>query len=778
MDQAKQAIRATLRPGAARAGMGLLCFLISLALGLRCGQVGVLFWAVILKAANGGPLHGPIGWAIVLAFLVGTGPIRGTSALTVYDCEAERTTYEVVDLLATEDCPRRESQYQPPETRQMQILHIESRQIVQGHQCTVIVTKNVASCESVTHHLYGVMTTVWRQATILPAKDCREAVKTGRVRVQGRTIDVDLDTIRTSAFFTQGGTDGSGWVVCRTFKSGSHMIKSGYEQTMVELYVGTVSGAYDQMAGTVKFKGVTELLAKGTLADSVVGRIVWDVPGDVDCSAKTSRIYLGAGNVHRPKETTTGLTGSIALIESEGTGQFAGFHLRRRSTYCGMDCYHTQVAGLLTCPIANGTVPKTFPFRADLGKDLSDPQLLSRIGYLHLDTNQRMTDRFQTVMDNLCQVEMAAWRSRLHNLAGTDSPYALLDTYGRGFTMQVAGAAAYILKCAEREATRADYRNCTQEVPVKVGDDIKFADPLTWIVKDFPTIVPCSPVMPVRWNIMGKWYCATPGVRPCNAPRQMASGLNRTEEGDFSRGLGKGIFTESQMAEHKAFWRAATSRRAVVSKATLDASLNSHGGDLGVPLSTSDLNAIATSFQEWAFPLLPELGRLVNIFGGAFLILSVLGSLASCTIRMMQVYADQGCGPWVLLGVWNTLYTVFHVPQTLLRQGIENVKRYYDPTAAPDILRGSNGGRPGGGGGMPEQRSLIEMEEGLPLAEGAGDQPPTSASAPPELAPPAAAAGPQPPVRIYPSDRLEEIRMGRLPAIQEEDPRRGGQGPP
>ena len=171
-------------------------------------------------------------------------------------------------------------------------------------------------------------------------------------------------------------------------------------------------------------------------------------------------------------------------------------------------------------------------------------------------------------MHNLCQVEMAAWRSKLHNLAGTDNPYALLDHYGRGFTLQVAGAAAYIIKCGRLNATRADYRNCTQEVPVAVKGQTKFADPFTWIIKDYPTVVPCSPIMPVRWNIMGKWFCATPGIRPCPAPPQLQSGLNRTTEGDFTRALGKGIYTDSQMRQHRELWKATTSRRAVVSKAS------------------------------------------------------------------------------------------------------------------------------------------------------------------------------------------------------------------
>ena len=92
-----------------------------------------------------------------------------------------------------------------------------------------------------------------------------------------------------------------------------------------------------------------------------------------------------------------------------------------------------------------------------------------------------MQDRFQSIMDLLCRLEMDAWRSKLHSLASTDNPYTLLDHYGRGFTVQVAGSAAYILKCAAKEATRADYPNCTAEFPVFLENKLRFADPFTWI---------------------------------------------------------------------------------------------------------------------------------------------------------------------------------------------------------------------------------------------------------------------------------------------------------
>ena len=126
---------------------------------------------------------------------------------------------------------------------------------------------------------------------------------------------------------------------------------------------------------------------------------------------------------------------------------------------------------------------------------------------------------------------------------------------------------------------------------------------------DYPTEVPCSPIMPVRCNILGKWYCAMPGVSPCTAPTQLQSGLNRTEEGDFARGLGKSIFTKSQMERHHQYWRAATSWCAVVAKATNSAAgYGSQDGSLGLLVNGLELDQIAGYLQAALFPNRPALG--------------------------------------------------------------------------------------------------------------------------------------------------------------------------
>ena len=69
---------------------------------------------------------------VALALLMVPSPVSG---LEVYDCETEKTTYEVIDLLATKECQHQQGRYQLPREQWAQILHVEPTQSIKGQQC-------------------------------------------------------------------------------------------------------------------------------------------------------------------------------------------------------------------------------------------------------------------------------------------------------------------------------------------------------------------------------------------------------------------------------------------------------------------------------------------------------------------------------------------------------------------------------------------------------------------------------------------------------------------
>ena len=75
---------------------------------------------------------------LILAFLLTAAYFNAAVALEVYDCEGKDTTFETIDLTETAECPERESHYQAPTTRSIQILHNDQAKRISGVQCQVI----------------------------------------------------------------------------------------------------------------------------------------------------------------------------------------------------------------------------------------------------------------------------------------------------------------------------------------------------------------------------------------------------------------------------------------------------------------------------------------------------------------------------------------------------------------------------------------------------------------------------------------------------------------
>ena len=144
----------------------------------------------------------------------------------------------------------------------------------------------------------------------------------------------------------------------------------------------------------------------------------------------------GPATLYAPREE--GITpgqeaGATLVVTNDGTGQFAGFHLREERALCRQMYYTTQVAGLSVCLIKEGQeADERHVFRTNMGDDIAWQQLLSHIGFLHISTNQEMQENLRVVMQNLRQVKMDTWQGKLHSLAGADNPYALLDMHSRG----------------------------------------------------------------------------------------------------------------------------------------------------------------------------------------------------------------------------------------------------------------------------------------------------------------------------------------------------------
>ncbi len=620
------------------------------------------------------------------------------AAIPVYDCEHELATHEIVDLHEAAPCPDPELDYEVPYNATVQVLQTETELPVEGHACHVVLTREVTRCgfNSIT---YGHSTPIWGQVVEIPPQDCRHAAATGVAKVDGRAFNATLGVRLDASYFSHGKVDENGNCETESFMSGNLWFDKSYEKTKLQITLRRIRGTADTSTGAVSFhNGLQGRWKDEVLRDAFEGTIVWEAK-DPPCDATVSEIYLGRAAIHR-RNGAGNVRGAVVMVAGGQRGdQYAGLVVKQPTSLCGAHCYQTQIASVQVCILREGDAPlPPHTFKASFKQAKVGMQ--TEVGHLHLGTNMRMHARFAEVQGDLCDLDRRVTHSRLQAVAAADNPYALLDTYGPGHEITVAGAVAYVTKCVAVDAQKASYANCTEEVPVSINGTLRFANPLLWTLTDFPTVVPCSDLMPVRWLLQGQWYCASPQLRPCHRPQQLEPTVSPYQPtGDITQGLGRGAYTAEQKAEHARFVRSWKGRRAVTARDANAAVDNSLGnGLLGSTLGPRDVEEIKWTVASFLCPWVPVLGEAWTWISGAMLLAMGVSLLLSCAVRVLVIYYERGFGLWMLGAVFNVVYTLARVPPALVRAALHIAREgmHQGIPMPPPRGHGAGGGHPPG----------------------------------------------------------------------------------
>lgn len=607
---------------------------------------------------------------LTFVLLVATAAQRGlVKGMTTYNCQDPNATHIMVDLLEPQPCPDPDLDYERPRPQRVQILQTDTAMPVMATQCIVAISKKVTRCgfDSLT---YGSKWTVWDLGYEVTPSECRKAVKAGELQVEGRKFPVTLNRKVTHRFYSQGGLDND--MNCHYegyFKSGNDYFSKSFEETKIDITLRMIRGTANTATQEVIFRnGIRTKYPDGVARDDLEGTLVWEIKKP-ECKDTVSELYDGLSMLHRRREDS--LLDSIILVNNNETKQYAGLVLQQVVTLCKVRCFDTQVKGLFVCPYREGDEPlPKHTFKASFTPDQINLQ--SQLGYLHTTTNLATAERFALVQNDICLAARRTLFNKIQAISGAHNVYALLDIYGPGHMVYQAGAAAYVTRCPKVEVNRAEYINCTHEIPVHFHNTTYFADPLTRILTDFPTIIPCSDVMPPRWKMGGEWYCSHPRVLPCEKPQQLNLSVTPYHSlHDFTMGLGRGIYSTEQLEQHRRFQIAQSSRRPVLAKITNSAAGKRRGTYLGSPLSNVDISDLTDHISWSLFPLAYFLGDLWRYVSSFMLVALIVKIVIGSSAKAWVGYRRYGCGRWMVFSLWNTAQLIVTAPWRLVTQTAE-----------------------------------------------------------------------------------------------------------
>ena len=317
----------------------------------------------------------------------------------------------------------------------------------------------------------------------------------------------------------------------------------------------------------------------------------------------------------------------------------------------------------------------------------------SHTDFLHLSNNLRLHRTISELVSELRRLERLTLYNKLQSVSGGPNPHALQNVLGPGHQVAVAGPlVAYVTRCVPVNVTLAEYPNCTVEVPVsaptKEGTGLRFMDPLTKVLLDYPTEVVCSSIMPVRWYLDDQWYCSQPDPVPCAAPQQLhprPSGIRHAELDFVTDVVNAHLVNPEQLAQRDRVMARASYREAVLSHLVANSMDGAVGNRLGSAFSMEETARIAQNTRNQVLAylnpwfLVDEVGqwwwRIFSIISFISVMLS-LGGMIARAIYQFAVYGWDG-GRTVGRALLSC-FGIFYIPKNMLRYVLGQTKEDID----------------------------------------------------------------------------------------------------
>ena len=182
------------------------------------------------------------------------------------------------------------------------------------------------------------------------------------------------------------------------------------------------------------------------------------------------------------------------------------------------------------------------------------------------------------------------------------------------------------------------------------------------------------------WELDGFWYCARPdGHDRCPAPHRLNTTVTPAKDIPFANYLGYALVTPDQLKANRDFRDAYDARApyetSLVNNGRGQMTISSEGViTLGPPIDQAGYDSLADEVAERMLPFFKWVGRAWVTLTGIVITASVLKVIVNCIARTIVLYQERGCGPWMLLALWNTAFTIARLPYAMWKTALDSVQ--------------------------------------------------------------------------------------------------------
>jgi hypothetical protein len=266
---------------------------------------------------------------------------QAVEGFTTYDCSNQSNIVGSYSLLEPDACANMGKEGEVETTVYGEIVQIKQDRMIPVFRCIFIETIISQYCGMFS--AAGVARYIrFQEPKTLEAWECRQARKSGKIIINGRTFQGKIGATASHSMFLAGGLDDKSRceVGIITFPNGQ-TLGSQAAQGLYEITLREEFARLNKLTGSLTLtSGVQATAGDKRIVDSLEGTVVWEYDF-MACPQTIVRLYRGMMKAFVNQSNT--YEGSTVVVEHQDKDQTAGLELAKSFILCGHQAFKTHI---------------------------------------------------------------------------------------------------------------------------------------------------------------------------------------------------------------------------------------------------------------------------------------------------------------------------------------------------------------------------------------------------------------------------------------------------